>query len=154
MPVLPEVGSTITDSPGRMRPSCSAASIIASAMRSLTEPPGLNCSHLTHTSAAFGPASCSGRRRSRTSGVPPMSSRMFSTCTEDCGKGYLLDEVHVRLRVAAVDAERLAALAEVANGHRVEHARHLRRQFAPDVGGHLLRRARAGRRLVLVGEEL
>ena len=51
MPVLPEVGSTITDSPGVMRPSRSAASIMDSAMRSFSEPPGLNCSHLQNTSA-------------------------------------------------------------------------------------------------------
>ena len=38
-PVLPEVGSTIVP-PGRSRPSRSAASIIASPMRSLFDPPG------------------------------------------------------------------------------------------------------------------
>ncbi len=53
-PVLPEVGSTITDSPGRSRPSRSAASIIDSAIRSFSEPPGLNCSHLQNTSAIEG----------------------------------------------------------------------------------------------------
>src|SRR4051794_15549989 len=127
MPVLPEVGSTITDSPGLMRPSRSADSIIASAMRSLTEPPGLNCSHLTHTSAAPSPTSCCGRRRKRTSGVPPMSSRMLSTCGDVCAtRGLLdLDEVHVRVAVAAIDAELLAAGAQVADRDRVEHARHL-----------------------------
>jgi hypothetical protein len=49
--VLPDVGSTIVDWPGRMRPSRSAASIMDSAMRSLSEPPGLNCSHLQKMSA-------------------------------------------------------------------------------------------------------
>ena len=48
---VPDVGSMMTDSPGWMRPSRSAASIIESAMRSLSEPPGLNCSHLQNTAA-------------------------------------------------------------------------------------------------------
>ena len=45
MPVLPLVGSTMV-SPGFKRPSASAASIMERQMRSLTEPPGLRCSHL------------------------------------------------------------------------------------------------------------
>jgi hypothetical protein len=45
VPVLPEVGSTIVP-PGRSLPSRSAASIIATATRSLIEPPGLNISTL------------------------------------------------------------------------------------------------------------
>jgi hypothetical protein len=74
-PVLPEVGSMITDSPGVIFPSRSAASIMESATRSLSEPPGLNCSHLQNTSAIPG----STRWRSRTSGVPPMRSSMLLT---------------------------------------------------------------------------
>jgi hypothetical protein len=46
MPVLPLVASTIVVRPGSIRPSASAASIIATPMRSLTEPPGLNISSL------------------------------------------------------------------------------------------------------------
>jgi hypothetical protein len=46
MPVLPDVASTIVVRPGSMRPSRSAASSIATPMRSLTEPPGLNDSSL------------------------------------------------------------------------------------------------------------
>ena len=42
MPVLPEVGSTITLRPGTRRPSASAASIIARPMRSFTDPAGLH----------------------------------------------------------------------------------------------------------------
>ena len=82
--MLPDVGSTITDSPGRRRPSRSAASIIDSATRSFSEPPGLNCSHLQKISAIPG----SGRWRSRTSGVPPMSSSMLLTATAGMGVSY------------------------------------------------------------------
>ena len=46
MPVLPDVASTIVVRPGSMRPSRSAASSIATPMRSLTDPPGLNASSL------------------------------------------------------------------------------------------------------------
>ena len=46
MPVLPDVASTIVVRPGSMRPSASAASIIATPMRSFTDPPGLNASSL------------------------------------------------------------------------------------------------------------
>ena len=49
-PVLPEVGSTIVP-PGRSAPDASAASTIRSAMRSLTDPPGLKYSTLASTSA-------------------------------------------------------------------------------------------------------
>src|SRR6476646_2909944 len=99
MPVFPDVGSTI----------------IANAMRSLTDPPGLNCSHFTHTSAAPSP----GMRFSCTSGVPPISSRMFCACGEAWDMHVSLNEVHVRL-LAAVDAERFAALAQVPDGNSIE----------------------------------
>ena len=69
IPVLPEVGSTIVP-PGRSSPDASAASIMRSAMRSFTLPPGLRYSTL---------ASTSGRRPavtafSLTSGVFPTRS--------------------------------------------------------------------------------
>ncbi len=48
-----------------------------SATRSLTEPPGLNCSHLQNTAAMSGVI----RFRRRTSGVPPISSSMLLTAT-------------------------------------------------------------------------
>src|SRR5512136_1513811 len=70
MPVLPDVGSTIVP-PGFSRPSRSAASTIASAMRSLIEPPGLARSDLIHTSAS------PNRRLIRIAGVLPMVSRML-----------------------------------------------------------------------------
>src|SRR3954453_1403205 len=50
MPVLPDVASTIVVRPGSMRPSFSAASIIATPIRSFTEPPGLKYSSFTQTS--------------------------------------------------------------------------------------------------------
>ncbi len=41
MPVLPEVASTIVVRPGSIRPSASAASIMATPIRSFTLPAGL-----------------------------------------------------------------------------------------------------------------
>src|SRR5215467_16210556 len=67
-PVLPPVYST-TSWPGRRRPSASAASIIARAIRSLYEPVGLAASIFTHTSAQSSSASCA----SRTTGVAPIA---------------------------------------------------------------------------------
>ncbi len=65
MPVLPLVASTIVVRPGSIFPSASAASIIATPMRSLTEPPGLNISSLANTCAV------SVSRASWTIGVRP-----------------------------------------------------------------------------------
>src|ERR1043166_6479210 len=73
VPVLPEVGSTIVP-PGRKSPACSAASIMASPMRSLTEPPGLRNSTL----ATIGVRVSAPSRDRRTSGVRPTASRMVS----------------------------------------------------------------------------
>src|SRR5690348_16814354 len=56
-----------------MRPSRSAASTIATPMRSLTDPPGLNISSLANSSA---PAS-GARRDSRTIGVRPTCAEML-----------------------------------------------------------------------------
>ena len=64
MPVLPLVGSTITERPGSIRPSSSAASIIATPIRSLTEPPGLKYSSFAQTSAA-GPLAQPAQRDQR-----------------------------------------------------------------------------------------
>ena len=68
MPVLPLVASTIVLRPGSIRPSFSAASIIATPMRSLTLPPGLKDSSLAYSSTST--PSGSSRVR-RTIGVPP-----------------------------------------------------------------------------------
>ena len=73
-PVLPEVDSTIVLRPGSIRPSASAASIIATPMRSLTLPPGLYASSFAISSAPQSGA----RRVSRTIGVPPTRSARLS----------------------------------------------------------------------------
>ena len=68
--MLPLVGSTITERPGLTSPSSSAASIIATPILSLTEPPGLKYSSLAQTSAPRP----SARRRRETSGVSPTTA--------------------------------------------------------------------------------
>ena len=73
MPVLPLVGSRMIVS-GPMCPACSAASIMATPMRSLTLAAGLKDSSFATTSA---PAP-SVTRCSRTSGVFPTSCVMSS----------------------------------------------------------------------------
>ena len=88
VPVLPEVGSTIVP-PGRSRPSRSAASISATATRSLIDPPGLNVSSLA-TRRGRSPAPIRDRR---TSGVSPIVSRIESlrigAAMERGGGGHL-----------------------------------------------------------------
>ena len=54
MPVLPLVASTIVVRPGSMMPSASAASIIATPIRSFTEPPGLSISSFANSSTPSG----------------------------------------------------------------------------------------------------
>ena len=73
MPVLPLVGSMITVSL-LIFPSRSAASIIATPMRSLTDQSGLKFSSLATTSAV----QPSVTRRSRISGVLPIVCVMSS----------------------------------------------------------------------------
>jgi hypothetical protein len=68
MPVFPLVGSRMIVS-GLIRPACSAASIMATPIRSFTLFAGLKNSNLATTSAT----APSVTRRSRTSGVPPTS---------------------------------------------------------------------------------
>ena len=73
MPVLPEVGSRIVLS-GVSSPEASAASTIASAIRSFVEPVGLFPSSFAHRrTPGFG--DIDGRP---TSGVFPIASRMSS----------------------------------------------------------------------------
>src|SRR2546422_8012977 len=69
-PVLPDVASTISP-PGLRRPSRSAASIIATPIRSLTEPPGLKNSALAYS----GVPSPWVTLFKRMSGVHPIVSR-------------------------------------------------------------------------------
>src|SRR6266516_1310099 len=76
MPVLPDVASTIVVRPGSIRPSASAASIIATPMRSFTLPAGLWASSFAISSAPHEGAS----RVSRTRGVfPTRSARLSGT---------------------------------------------------------------------------
>src|SRR5215469_15265112 len=72
-PVLPEVGSMIVP-PGRSCPDASAAATMRSAIRSLTDPPGLKYSTLARTWGAVPPPSSWVTRCSRTSGVFPTNS--------------------------------------------------------------------------------
>src|SRR5262249_2832620 len=74
MPVVPDVPSMIVP-PGLSSPARSASSIILTAMRSLMELPGLNVSSLARTVAGTIPFVIA---LMRTSGVPPMASRMES----------------------------------------------------------------------------
>src|SRR5215467_9500482 len=69
MPVLPLVGST-TVAPALRRPRRSASSIMLTAIRSFTLPPGLSDSILARTTPPPG----FGNRLRRTSGVPPTTS--------------------------------------------------------------------------------
>src|ERR1700722_10211017 len=69
-PVLPEVGSTTVPEPGLRLPLRSASLSMPSAMRSLTEPPGLAISTLAHRRA---PPAFSKLLR-RTKGVRPIRS--------------------------------------------------------------------------------
>ena len=71
--MLPEVGSTSVP-PGFSLPSRSAASIIASAGRSLIEPPGF----MNSTFATSGVRRSGSKRESLTSGVSPIRSRTES----------------------------------------------------------------------------
>ena len=73
-PVLPDVGSMMVP-PGFSSPLASAASIIATAIRSLTEPPGLKYSTLASTV----PRTPSTERPILSSGVLPMRSSSEST---------------------------------------------------------------------------
>src|SRR6478672_4401112 len=77
MPVLPDVASTIVVRPGSMRPSASAASIMAIPMRSLTLPPGLKASTLANSSTPSA-ASAGSIRVSWTIGVAPTYSAMLT----------------------------------------------------------------------------
>jgi hypothetical protein len=72
--VLPEVASTMMLRPGSIRPSASAASIMATPILSLTLPPGLNDSSFAISSAPQSGAT----RVSLTIGVLPIRSARLS----------------------------------------------------------------------------
>src|SRR3954453_22167952 len=95
MPVFPLVASTTVVRPGSIRPSFSAASIMATPIRSLTDPPGLNISSLPKSAPPSG-----ARRPSWTIGVRPTWSAML------IGMEPIANLVWQRLPVV-VDAPRL-----------------------------------------------
>ena len=76
--MLPLVASTIVVRPGSIRPSASAASIIATPILSLTLPPGLYDSSFANSRAPLpGRGRASSASGSSTIGVPPTSSAML-----------------------------------------------------------------------------
>src|SRR3954452_18253994 len=82
MPVLPDDGSSNV-CPGVRTPSVSACSIIASAMRSFTDPPGFWPSSLASSrTRGFGVSWLTS-----TSGVLPIRSRTLPYCTRDLAAG-------------------------------------------------------------------
>ena len=85
IPVLPLVASTIVVRPGSIRPSASAASIIATPMRSLTDPPGLSISSLANSD----PGAPGASRVSCTIGVRPTQSAMLIGIGAIHPTGYL-----------------------------------------------------------------
>src|SRR5438046_1727810 len=115
MPVLPLVGSTSVP-PGFSAPPRSASSTMATAMRSLTLPPGFNDSTFAITVA---PPGC-GRRLRRTMGVCPMSSRTLAAIGGRPTAGASSDVVH-RTGGALALAHAFGQLAE---REPVDHARH------------------------------
>ena len=83
--MLPDVGSTIVP-PGLSRPSRSAASIIASPMRSFTEPPGFRYSSFARSS----PGTSRASRSSRTIGrVPDELEDGRVLAARPCGRSLL-----------------------------------------------------------------
>ncbi len=86
--------------PGRSRPSASAASIIFTAIRSFTEPPGLRYSTLASTVAAMP----SVTRFNRTNGVSPIRSTTESANFISLGMAHILTEqVSLASRVAGTN---------------------------------------------------
>src|SRR3954452_22519297 len=71
--------------PARHRPSCSAASVMRIAIRSLIDPPGLKYSTLATTCGAH-PCAI---RLSRTRGVSPTVSRMESLISDVVAVGVM-----------------------------------------------------------------
>ena len=86
--MFPDVGSTIVP-PGRRRPSRSAASIIASPIRSLFEPPGFMNSSFASSVA---PVSAPNETR-RTIGVEPTRSRRVGYVPPMSAEAYPRDGV-------------------------------------------------------------
>src|SRR6185295_16231167 len=139
MPVLPEVGSTIVLFPGSIRPSASAASIIATPMRSLTLPPGLCDSSFPITSAPQSGAT----RPSLTIGVLPTRSARLSGIARVGGE-TLIPPPRVPSRLLAERDER-----DADDRRLVGVGAHAERDPPPPVGP--LRRPHEGELEDLVG---
>src|SRR5215210_4854588 len=127
MPVLPEVASTIVVRPGSIRPSASAASIIATPILSFTLPAGLYASSFAISSARQSGA----RRVSRTSGVPPTRSARLSGTSIPALRASMDErllagrELEVRLRgeragLAEADDDLVVGLHHVLRGIGLE----------------------------------
>src|SRR4029453_18128119 len=152
IPVLPLVGST-TVAPGRSAPRRSASSIMATAMRSFTLPPGLSDSSLPSTVAPPG----RGMWFSPPSGVAPIRSS-----TEPATRGRLNRPVVVFSIIVLSLSETLVPwqkksnvihrprdaapllrpLPQILERDAVHHARHRPVDLAPELGqiGHRVTR--------------
>src|SRR3954454_11827101 len=104
-PVLPEVGSMMVP-PGPSSPSRSAASIIATAGRSLTLPPGFVVSSF----ATIWHCNPSVTRRRRTSGVLPTRSRSESAISGSSGSSSMETGPFIRHQLTVAGNEDLALL--------------------------------------------
>src|SRR3954447_532237 len=102
MPVLPDVASTMVVRPGSIRPSASAASIIATPIRSFTLPAGLYDSSLPISSAPQSGAT----RVKRTSGVPPTRSARLAGLALARGFGTRPRLSRASVKIAAREAVR------------------------------------------------
>src|SRR5215208_160213 len=133
-PVLPLVGS-ISVPPGLSRPSRSAASISATATRSLIEPPGFIAS-IFATSCGLSPEA---RRERRTRGVSPMASMIESLISVLVSTSLLTaTPQHTLAGAARSSVERIARAATGEDGDRrdglvVEVLPHDARRSAPRV---------------------
>src|SRR5688500_10364600 len=133
MPVLPEVDSTIVLRPGSIRPSASAASIIATPILSFTLPAGLYASSLPISSAPQSGATLVSRtigvlprRSARLSGIarvggetltPPRVSRPVLAARPSFAEPDSGDADHRRPVRSRADAEHDPAAVRPPRGH-------------------------------------
>src|SRR3989338_4206824 len=124
MPVLPLVGSTITE-PGFSSPFFLACSIMLSAILSFTLPPGLNISSFAKTSAEF----LSTTFTSFTIGVLPIRSKIFALTLVVIGSGpsaHVKNKFHL---VAGLDHGRF--IIQFLQNVFIDFDRHELRPHAP-----------------------
>src|SRR4051794_19169403 len=122
MPVLPEVASTIVVRPGSIRPSASAASIIATPILSFTLPAGLYASSFPINSAPQSGAT----RVKRTSGVPPTRSARLAGMALARGFGTRPRLSPGSVKIAPRQAVRRGERRATGRVHRVEDLVHRR----------------------------